>query len=423
MPKGFLNEFNDSETLAIISPYSKGEHNFRGFSIGRYTRLITNSFPRNQNVVIFSSLGRSRKAYKIAKNILIVPSYKFNQFGFLKGLIEETSKFNEIKNFLIQFEFSIFGGKIVIPQFIALLIYLKMKGKSTKVILHQVVSNLGSLSGHLAIGKGSLKTQILNCLLKIFYKLVGILSDRIFVHDRIFVKRLVGLININKISIIPHGIQTGETLSKKETVLAKKYFGMKSDTKLIGIFGYCSWYKGTDWLIENFSKFAKNHPELKIKLLVAGGESPTLKGTSAYKKYHSKLREVIKNASGNIIYTGFVAESDVRKVFAACDLMVFPYRVRMSASGAFSLSAGYKKPFIASREFSKNLGLTVYSKNIFSLDYKSFEKSLLASLKSTEDFVDVGSETALWQDTALKYLNESLQPGTIESKLSYAEVV
>lgn len=389
-------------------------------AISRYTYLIAKNFPRTQKVVIFCEIDGIKTPFLVYKNILVVPTYKVNSLNFFSDLTSQILKFDNVKNFLIQFEFSIFGGKVVIPQFLILLAFLKLVGKSTKVTFHQVVADLGSLSGHLAIKKNSIKTYFLSLLLRTFYKLAGFFIDKAFVHDGVLAAHLERFVNPSKITIIPHGMAERKRFNQKDSIRAKKYFGVEKNTKLVGIFGYCSWYKGTDWLIENFAKFAKDHKNQKIRLLVAGGESPTLKGTLAYKKYHAKLKKVIREANGNIVYTGYVPQSDVKKVFAACDLMVFPYRTKMSASGAFSLSVGFRKNFIASNYFSENIDLGKGAKNIFSLNYESFEKCLLRNLKHPFGSEFMGDATS-WQETANMYLAESLRKTNSESKLEYAK--
>jgi glycosyltransferase involved in cell wall biosynthesis len=422
MPRKTLDYFNDSNTLVIISPYSESGKNFRGYSIARYTRLFVNFFPKTQKVVVFCEAQKSSRPYRVSENILIAPSYKVDSLRFFADLFSAILKFSQIKNVLVQFEFSIFGGKRMIPQFLALLLLLKLSGKSLKITFHQVVCDLGSLSGHLAIGKRGLKTSLLNSFLHTFYKISGFLSDKVFVHDTDSVGQLGKFVDRGKIEVIPHGVKVTGDFGRNFVASAKKHFRVDTKTKLIGIFGYCSWYKGTDWLIENFTKFASNNPDLKVKLLVAGGESPTLRGTLAYKKYHKRLKKVIKRANGNIIYTGFIPEKDVEEVFAACDLMVFPYRTKMSASGAFSLCVGYRKPFIASREFSKNLNFSGEVNNVFSLNYKSFEACLRKNLNSKVKFNGLGSGET-WEGAAQKYLEGSLQEGYIKTKLGYAPIL
>ena len=420
MRNNLIQKFNDSSVLGIISSFpAYGGELARGNAISRYTYLLTRSFPDDQKIVVFCEKRGSGKPYKIGKNILVVPTYKLNSFNFFGSLFRKIGEFGSISNFLVQFEFSVFGGKVVIPQFLLLLSSLKLMGKSVKIMFHQVVSDINTLSGHLAIGKDSLKSCVLNFLLKSFYTISGVLSDKIFVHDRMLADRISEFVDSSKLVIIPHGVEIktgGQKLSGKS---AKRFFGVSGDTRLIGLFGYCSWYKGTDWLIENFAKFARENKNIKIKLLVAGGESPTLKGTLAYAKYHKRLKKVIKEANGNIIYTGFVLDRDVEKVFSAVDLFVFPYRTKMSASGAFSLTLGYKKPFIVSKAFSENVNKVGLKGKVFSLNYKSFANVLNRTLNGSFSGVSFG-DIHSWQEVSGLYLKESLSGTSIDPKLSYA---
>ena len=416
-----ISQFNKEGTLGIISSYpAKSGEVASDNAIERYTHLLTKNLPKNQKVVVFAEKRNLKNPYKVTKNVLVVPSYEVNSPLFFANLISQISRFGFIKNFLIQFEFSIFGGKIVIPQFLLLLLVLKLLGKSVKIMFHQVVNDINTLSGHLAISKNGFKASLFNSFLGLFYSISGSLADRIFVHDELLKARVEDFVDSNKVVIIPHGINIEKNITKKFTKASKKHFGLDSNTKLIGLFGYCSWYKGTDWLIENFAKFMKENPKAKLKLIVAGGQSPTLKGTFAYNKYHKRLMRVIKEANGDIIYTGFVPERDVKKVFAAVDLFIFPYRTKMSASGAFSLCLGFQKPYIVSRAFASNLTNSEKEGKSFPLSYGSFEKALKTALKQKKSGKMFSNDRS-WTSVAQIYLKESLPAGELTPKLEYAQ--
>jgi len=413
--------FNNPDTLGIFSSYpAKNGEVARGNAISRYAYLLTKNFPKSQKIVVFSEIRKRKKPFLMAENILVVPTYRLDSPKFFVDVMQKILNFDAVKNILMQFEFSIFGGKIVIPQILMLLLAFKFLGKSTKITFHQVVDDINVLSGHLAIKENGVKAIALNVLLKVFYVASGILSDKVFVHDSVLAGRLSRFVDSEKIKIIPHGITTERKISNKFVKNSKKYFGVKEGTKLLGLFGYCSWYKGTDWLIENFAKFARENPRQNVRLLVAGGESPTLKGTLAYRRYHQKLQKVIKEANGNIIYTGFVPEKDVRKVFAAADLFIFPYRTKMSASGAFSLCQGYGKPYLVSEAFSENIRKNEAESRTFPLNYKAFAASLrknLSGCKITQPQIQDRS----WKAVASLYLKESLPEDAINPKLNYAQ--
>lgn len=423
MNKNFKNIFNSPDTLGIISSYParRGEVAIDN-AISRYTKLIVKNFPADQKVIVFCEKKRGIKPYLESENVLIVPTYEVNSLKFFNEVASRIFEYSRVKNILFQFEFSIFGGKIVTPQILALLLFFKIFGRSVKMVFHQVVMDLNTLSGHLAIKKGGFKAFVLTNFLKTFYFFAGKLIDKAFVHDSLLAKRLSYLVDSKKIKIIPHGVSKENKFTEKYIEESKKNFGVDGKTKLVGIFGYCSWYKGTDWLIENFAKFVSKNPGIKIRLLVAGGESPTLKGTGAYKRYHKTFRKVIKEANGNIIYTGYVSDKDVKKVFAAVDLFVFPYRTRMSASGAFSLCVGFQKPFIGSKEFSESISDGKSDGRVFALNYNDFEKVLKLNLKSRNgSIVNIGESS--WSVAALKYLKEGLSDTSPNTRYEYAEAI
>lgn len=413
--------FNNPDTLGIISSYpAHGGEVASGNAISRYTHLLTNNFPKTQKVVVFCEIGEFEKPYLEAPNILVVPTYRLDSPVFFKDVTKKILDFDAISNIMIQFEFSIFGGKIIIPQLLMLLLAFELMGKSTKIMFHQVITDINVLSGHLAIKRNGFKAKVLNILLEVFYRACGILSEKVFVHDRVLAGRLSKFVDSEKIKIIPHGMSVERKISNNFAKNSKKYFGVNNETKLVGLFGYCSWYKGTDWLIENFAKFARENPHLNVRLLVAGGESPTLRGTLAYQKYHNRLQEVIKEANGNIIYTGFVPESDVRKVFAAADLFVFPYRTKMSASGTFSLCIGFDKPYLVSEAFSENVDKNRVKGRTFFLNYRSFTNALKRNLSVNKAVLPQVEEKS-WKAVAVMYLKESLPETSIDPKLSYAQ--
>jgi hypothetical protein len=143
----------------------------------------------------------------------------------------------------------------------------------------------------------------------------------------------------------------------------------------------------------------------------------------AYKKYHQKLKKVVKEANGDIIYTGFIPETDVKKVFGSTDLFIFPYRTKMSASGAFSLCLGYGKSYIVSKAFAQNLDKNEIKGRTFDLNYSSFEKALMSNLLIKRNSVLPIDQQRSWTSVASKYLRESLSDQKIESKLNYAEAI
>jgi len=420
------NKFNQPETILVVSSYParKGELACDN-AVARYSKLLLNEFPRNQKVVVVSENRTGNdKPYVDKENILVVPTYRYDSLNFTNSVIKQIVKFNKIKNIHYQFEFSSFGGKNIIPQFIALLTGVKLMNKNNTVMFHQVSLNLNKLSSHLGLKRNSLRISVFNYFLKVFYKLVAIMSDTLIVHDSYLANKLAKVSDVKKIVIIPHGISSFKPTNKNDRNEIRDKYGLSKKDFVVGIFGYKSSYKGTDWLVEAVGKYAESNRN--IKLMIMGGESPTLKGTNAYKSFLKKYNSLLRKYSTDLIDTGFVSEDEVEKTLSAVDVVVFPYRSKMSASGAFSVVLGLGIPFIGSTAFKENFtsGDISAALNcvkiapadlVFRLKFDNFSKTInnFRKISHADDrFKEVGqlvSDERSWNKCAHLYLNAILK--------------
>jgi glycosyltransferase involved in cell wall biosynthesis len=110
------------------------------------------------------------------------------------------------------------------------------------------------------------------------------------------------------------------------------------------------WYKGADWLTAQMKNDTlKSKP---IRLILAGGENPNHTDKKFYKDYFNRIQKDADESQGQITLTGYVEEKDIPLYFAACDLLVLPYRLLMSSSGPLSLAFSYRLPVILSSELA-----------------------------------------------------------------------
>lgn len=418
MQNKILYNFNNSSTIGIISSYpTKDREIAAANAVSRYTYLLANSISKDNKVVIFNERKPGKK-YISHDNVLVVPTYRFNSSLFFNDVYSKVLRFSKIKDYLVQFEFSIYGGKKVIPSFLLTLFLLKLLGKNTTITLHQVIANLDELSGHLGLSKNSFKSHVLSFFIKLFYASCGLLANKIIVHDNLLKERLSKYVNSEKIDVIPHAV--GDENTKKITKVmsekARKEFGFKKGDKVVAVYGYRSWYKGTDWIVRAVKEINELNPKSNLKLLTAGGVSPTLKSTRSYKNFDKRLKTAIKEANGSVKTTGFIPEKDVWKVFAASDVIAFPYRTRMSASGAFSLTLAYKKPFIVSDHFATGSDVKL-SGNVFKMNTYSFEKTLNNVSKAKNQGIEVERS---WKNIAAMYVN-SVESDKIEWNENFAK--
>jgi glycosyltransferase involved in cell wall biosynthesis len=117
-----------------------------------------------------------------------------------------------------------------------------------------------------------------------------------------------------------------------------------------------------------------------------------------------------------------VPENDVEKVFAASDVVIFPYRAKMSASGALSLAWRYGVPVLFSGSFAKNYkekdtklalgeqGIKINDLS-FRLNENDFENKLLRVLRNKQLSKSIKAaglslvESRSWERVANLYLD------------------
>lgn len=138
-----------------------------------------------------------------------------------------------------------------------LLIYYKLLGKKIVYTAHNVDD----------YGRPGQKSSKLNkWSLKFFYKYV----DHIIVHTKDSKIKVAKQFNIplEKISIIPHGINNKFPLSNISMFEARRKLDIPYESKIILFFGRFEYYKGVDQLIDAFDLLVKS--EDNLYLILAG---------------------------------------------------------------------------------------------------------------------------------------------------------
>ena len=210
-----------------------------------------------------------------------------------------------------------------------------------------MIENLNDLIGHLGWSVNDVRKTLFNPLLRSFYLLIYLLSNRVVVTEEIFKDRLQKIVGkSNKIITISHGVDTKIPLISQNE--AKRTLKISINKKVVLYFGYLSWYKGADL----FFKFANKMGNDNVQFIMAGGPSFTNVEKPHYQKYLKNFNKPNKN----ILITGFVPEEKISLYFSAADLVVLPYRTMMSSSGPLSLAFSFEKPLIMSdnmKEYTK----------------------------------------------------------------------
>ncbi len=347
-------EYNRADTTIIIASYP--ERTNRSIkeidAVASYTDHFARSFKKelaksNQRVIVFAQKNGKEEWYKEG-NMLICRVWDKGHAMAYAQILSSLFIFPNVKNTLVQFEFHQFGGKITTGLFPIFLSALRLFGKSVNLVMHQVVEDIRTLSGHLNLNEQSLMPMVYNMLLRGFYRMTSYVSNTITVHSSIFAKRFTAITGREDIHVIPHGLGAiRKTISKTE---ARRILGFKQQDFVMISFGFLAWYKGSDWITETVAHSKRKH----IKLLLAGGASPNIKTASHYKTFLKKIESTAKNSPA-ITMTGFVEDADIPLYFAACDLAVLPYRSLMSSSGPLAMAIAFEKPFLLSHTLAPYL--------------------------------------------------------------------
>jgi len=389
-----LKEFNKPQNTLFISNYPTFDNkgvmgNINGVS--KYTYNLLSKLKKDLELeggkaIVLCDAVDKKTSYK-EDGLLIVRGWKKDDRKVFRDICKIIKKFDQVDKIFIQFEFNEFGNLSATLMFPLFLCRLKLLRRNVSLLLHQVVEDLGELDGHLNLKPKSLKIKVMNKGMSWFYKKVLNISDKVVVHNNLFKKRLESITKKGKIFVIPHGmIDSSEECDLQDP---REKLGLKKKDFIILSFGFLTWYKGSDLIAKNFVNYYKKTKDDSIKLLLAGGPSANLRNRKFYKKYYSDLVKLIKGYP-NIIHTGFIPDNEVKDYYCAADVVVFPYRTHMSASGPFSLALSYDRPFLISDKISSVLETRDIKKVMSNLGLT--ERDIVFKLNKPSDlFVKIGN--------------------------------
>ena len=345
-----MRTYNCKESVLMISSYP--DRNNRSIqklnAVASYTdhlvpSLKTHLATQNRRLIILAEVLDTPCFYE-EDGVLVIRCWYRNNLWLFPDLRAYTASFTEISRLFVQFEFNMFGKNISTLMFVAFMLWLRSKRYTTTVLLHQVLLDIGELSGHLNLGRRSLKTVLLNIALRCFYMLVAGISGSLVVHDSILKDRL-GSITAKQVHVIPHGL--GEHKERVSYDSARAELNVPPESFVVLCFGFITWYKGSDWIVDAFASNCDVVHNNRLRLIMAGGKSANLQNEPHYQSFYQSVSDSAASCE-NIFVTGFIPDEKVALYMAAADVCILPYRTQMSASGPLALALSFGKPFILS---------------------------------------------------------------------------
>lgn len=432
------HQFNDSETLAVISLYPhRGETYTTGVSgIASFAKNIVRHLDRK--ILVIAQQDTYSPSFYTEDKALVVRSYISNTYSMWIRIIRTLLRFPKISKVLMQFDFALYGGVLQSMLVVPFLLILKLLRYQTHIVLHTVVNDVHDLSGHVGLGKGwidEIKAQVYNGIFHTFYRIVGVLTAQTIVIDESLVPIVKRYISNEKVICIPHGVDIDMPTVTKEH--AREELGYAKDEHVVMYFGFVNWFKGADFFVDAFSQ-TKHIYGKKARFVIAGGESATLNDKAYYQKYFQEVVDKVSE-SKSITMTGFVPQDKINLYFAAADLIVFPYRTLMCASGVMSLTLMYEKPFIISKRLDgmlhshdfadamKMAGLEVEDIS-FAMTPKSCQTLTEQVLKNgrkqkLQKVATLLKEARCWQKNSLKYDQAIFAPVQYVTQSSTQDII
>lgn len=346
-------KFNQKDSILVISDYPEmSKHGEKNYGIAWYTKEtiepITKKYNRKFIVLAEKDVDNSPKLLCNNK-ILLLRVFNPKHHSLFPVILKWLLVFNKVKKIYIHSEFCTNGG---IKNFVLLLPFLlliKLFGRGITYFAHNVVIDLTGIAPHLNLDKKSLSFRVLNFGIKLYYICLGILCNRIVVMDGEMKRRLSLFVRKNKITLMPFWIKENKTnLSRDE---ARKSLGIPKNKLVLLYFGFITWYKGADWLIDQVTGKEFRKKFSKVQLILAGGEAYSLKDKKYYQDYYKRQLSKAKT-SNNVRITGFVPEKEIPLFFTAADAVIFPYRGLIGSSGALTHALTFRKPFLLSSKMN-----------------------------------------------------------------------
>lgn len=341
-----LHKYDALDTLVVISLYpKKGEIYSPGTTgVASYAKNLIRSM--NRKVIVLADYDKKSIIYQ-EDNTLVIRCFSKNTTRMWLDIWNYLKQLKQAKTVLVQLDFSMYGRMLVTGMILPFLAIAKLWGYKVSVVSHHVVLDASKLSGHLGLGQSfidKIKSTTYSWSFFWFYKMLGWVSESIFVLEETLRSQLDGAVAKDKIIAAPHAVDTTLTkIAKKE---ARKKLGISQDELVVMFFGFLNWFKGADLFADYFSQTEKLLGK-KARFIMAGGASSTLREKSYYQHYLNSIENTIAD-SKQMEITGYIPQEKIAWYFSAADLVVFPYRYFMCASGVLSLVFSYQKPFIVS---------------------------------------------------------------------------
>lgn len=264
--------------------------------------------------------------FENSEKITVNECWSFNSYTNFFSIMRQVIK-EKPETVLFNLQFVKFGDK-KIPAALGLLLpmVLRLLGFKTMVLMHNILEQVDLESAGFTSNKIAQKiynfigTTLTRCILK---------ANKVSVTINKYVEVLNAKYKTDNVVLIPHG--TFESIKQPN-------FDLPVGPKQIMAFGKFGTYKKVEILIDAVIEIRKTNQE-PIEVVIAGTDSPNTPG------YLQSVKEKYAHVEG-IIFTGYVEENDVERIFSDSTIVAFPYTSTTGSSGVLHQAGSYGKAVV-----------------------------------------------------------------------------
>jgi glycosyltransferase involved in cell wall biosynthesis len=237
----------------------------------------------------------------------------------------------------LQHETFLYGGPASIPALVPALRRLRRARRGPVVTMHHVVDPRAVDADFTRVHRVGAPAAAARLGLGAVQRAIGREAERVLVHEPGFAPF------VPSATVVAHGVQPVAPVDRGE---ARARLGRDlDDGRLVVLcFGFLAPYKGLEAAL-GAARLAGE----AVELVIAGGEHPRLAGDG----YADALREA---APANARFTGYVADADVARWFAAADVALLPYPRPFASSGPLALALAHGTPVLLSDTLARTVG-------------------------------------------------------------------
>jgi glycosyltransferase involved in cell wall biosynthesis len=312
--------------LALVTSFPPSK-----ITLNEYGYHLVKNFVNHEDVsalILLSDYTKEKKIFDFNnfEKIKVSDCWKFNSYFNIISVIKQVKK-DKPDAILFNLQFVKFGDK-KIPAALGLLLpfTLRLFGFNTMVLMHNILEQVDLEQAGFSKNKAAQK----------IYEFIGktltrfiLKANKVSVTIKKYVEVLEKKYKCKNVVFIPHGTF--------DTIEEPCYERIEGPKKIMA-FGKFGTYKKVEIMIEALIELRKTSNE-ELEVVVAGTDSPNTPG------YLDSVKEKYKDVEG-IIFTGYVAENDVERIFRESTIVVFPYTSTTGSSGVLHQAGSFGKAVV-----------------------------------------------------------------------------